>query len=50
MRPSFTALVARDRPPYGFANTAPNEGHLNADGHRAVAAALTHELLRRDLL
>lgn len=36
--PRFLACYeAEHRLPYGFANTAPGSGHLNAEGHRIVA-------------
>ncbi len=40
----FRALGARLICPYGFPNLAFNEGHLNADGHAAVAEALAREI------
>jgi hypothetical protein len=43
-RPQFEKLVAGGTPPYGFANTVPNSGHLNARGHAALAEALAQEL------
>jgi lysophospholipase L1-like esterase len=39
-RPAFEALLAAGRSPFGFANTRFGQGHLNREGHRAVAEAL----------
>lgn len=40
----FRALGRQKKCPYGFANLVFNEGHLNADGHAAVAEALAREI------
>lgn len=39
-RASYARLAAEGKAPYGFANSAYNEGHLNRDGHGAIAEAL----------
>jgi hypothetical protein len=39
-RGSYPRLAAEGKAPYGFSNSAYNEGHLNRDGHAAVAEAL----------
>jgi lysophospholipase L1-like esterase len=49
-RARFQSLVDAGTPPYGFANSAPNSGHLNAAGHAALAEALVQELGRLALL
>ncbi len=49
-RARFQSLVDAGTPPYGFANSVPNSGHLNADGHAALAEALAQELGRLALL
>lgn len=46
MRVPFAALGDAGRSPYGFANTIPDDGHINRHGHRAVSDALAAELLR----
>jgi hypothetical protein len=43
--PTFIAYYDTTRQlPYGFANTVPGEGHLNAEGHRLVAEAVAQYL------
>jgi len=42
----FGAFTNSHRAPYGFSNSRFNYGHLNADGHRVLAALLTAELER----
>ena len=49
-RAAFQALVDAGTPPYGFANSTPNSGHLNAIGHEALAAELAKELSHLALL
>lgn len=46
LRDAFPEFAARRDSPYGFANTAWNQGHMNARGHRAAAALLAEELER----
>ncbi|HEU4408033.1 MAG TPA: hypothetical protein VFS43_22415 [Polyangiaceae bacterium] len=40
-RASYPRFAAEGKAPYGFSNSAYNEGHLNRDGHAAIAEALT---------
>jgi len=49
-RARFQPLVDAGTPPYGFSNSTPNSGHLNAVGHAALADALAQELGRLALL
>jgi len=42
----FLRLARAHKAPFGFLNTEFNSGHLNADGHAAVAEALARELAR----
>jgi hypothetical protein len=42
----YPALAERGIAPYGFSNSSPNSGHLNAAGHAAAARVVTRELLR----
>lgn len=49
-RARFRPLVDAGTPPYGFSNSTPNSGHLNAVGHAALADALAQELGRLALL
>jgi hypothetical protein len=49
-RARFQPLVDSGTPPYGFSNSTPNSGHLNAVGHAALADALAQELGRLALL
>jgi lysophospholipase L1-like esterase len=49
-RTAFQALVDAGTPPYGFANSTPNSGHLNPAGHAALAAELAKELSHLALL
>jgi len=42
----FLRLARAHKAPFGFLNTEFNSGHLNADGHAAVADALARELAR----
>lgn len=44
IRSQFEPMLRRGRSPFGFANSAFNQGHLNAAGHRIVGEALTREL------
>ncbi|MCL4819258.1 MAG: hypothetical protein KJ067_08955 [Vicinamibacteria bacterium] len=48
-RAAFEALLADGRSPFGFANTRFGRGHLNREGHRAVAEALLGALPLREL-
>ena len=53
LRESFLDFSRRHEAPYGFPNTTWNNGHLNAEGHRAAADLLHQEMKRlsaRDLL
>jgi lysophospholipase L1-like esterase len=43
---AFPEFVKHGRSPYGFPNTAYNSGHMNAEGHRAIAAELFPVLSR----
>jgi lysophospholipase L1-like esterase len=45
-RSSYESFAGRHDAPFGFSNSAFNEGHLNAAGHTAAAAALNEELRR----
>ena len=45
-REEFLRLARAHKAPFGFLNTEFNSGHLNADGHEAVAEALARELAR----
>jgi hypothetical protein len=42
----YVTLAEKGLAPYGFSNTLPNSGHMNAAGHAAAARALARELLR----
>jgi hypothetical protein len=42
----FLALGRAYKAPYGFTNSTFNFGHMNADGHKAVATVLARELQR----
>jgi lysophospholipase L1-like esterase len=46
LRDAFPDFAARRIAPFGFANTAYNNGHLNADGHQAAAMLLEREMER----
>jgi len=43
-RGPFQVLVDNGTPPYGFANSTPNSGHLNEAGHAVLADRLAEEL------
>jgi len=49
LRVAFDDFRTRGRAPFGFPNSYFGQGHMNADGHRAAADLLAHELssLRR---
>jgi hypothetical protein len=49
-RTRFQTLVDAGTPAYGFANSVPNTGHMNARGHAVLADALAEELGRLALL
>lgn len=45
MRPIFAEHYAQHREiPYGFSNTKPGNGHLNALGHRLIAEAVSQQI------
>ena len=46
LRERFDEFAARYESPYGFANSAWGQGHMNAAGHHAAAEILTTELAR----
>ncbi len=46
LREAYPAFAARFESPFGFPNTAWNQGHMNAAGHRAAARLLHAEMLR----
>jgi lysophospholipase L1-like esterase len=46
LRPGYAELVRRGVSPFGFENSPFNQGHLNQDGHRLAAEALSAELER----
>ncbi len=45
-RSEHASFAARRTSPYGFVNTRFNFGHMNAEGHRAVAEVLAREMER----
>ena len=45
-RSRFLDLQARGHDPYGFSNTYPGEGHMNAHGHALAGRLLADELTR----
>ncbi len=49
LRVAFDDFRIRGRAPFGFPNSYFGQGHMNAEGHRAAADLLAHELssLRR---
>ena len=49
LRATFADFRTRGRSPFGFPNSSFAQGHMNAEGHRAAADLLAHELssLRR---
>lgn len=46
LRDAFRAFAARFESPYGFPNSAWNEGHMNEGGHAATAQLLRDEVAR----
>lgn len=46
VRSGYSDLVRRGLSPFGFPNTAFNDGHMNSNGHRLAAQALTVEVKR----
>jgi len=46
LRAAFPAFAARLESPFGFSNSAWNQGHMNAAGHHAAALLLRDEMLR----
>jgi len=46
LREVYPAFAAHFRSPFGFSNTAWNQGHMNAAGHHAAARLLEAEMLR----
>jgi hypothetical protein len=46
LRPGYPDVVRRGLSPFGFGNSAFNDGHLNGEGHRLAAVALSAELER----
>ncbi len=47
LRDAFPAFAERCESPYGFPNSAWNQGHMNAAGHAATALLLRDEVARR---
>jgi len=46
LRPGYPELARRGLSPFGFGNSGFNNGHLNEEGHRLAAGALSAELER----